>query len=108
MGPKESERSASRVEMQWDNMPAGLCEAKGNRDFWFDTGHEVKPGESNEELEQKQARRLRFGVVLRKFVVRSFGSHRRLFQQPVMGPATRLPNRVDCHNSYLLWASHIA
>lgn len=86
MGPRESEGNAESVRMQWDGSAAGRCATQGDRDYLLDTGHEVRPGENGEELEKDARGRLR----------------RLQFSAPVI---SNLPNRMECHNSYLLWST---
>lgn len=108
-GPTESGRQAQLVREAWDDTAAGECADQGDQDYLLDTGHSVRPGETAEELEKEaeDSRRLtNHDVGSADSSWRAWPSvtalRRRLgFTGPVI---MNLPNRLDCHNSYLMWA----
>lgn len=106
LGARESARDAQIVREAWDETDAGACADQGDKDYLLDTGHSLRPGETAEQLEKEAEDE-------RRLVERDSGptgsrapgllaaTARRLgFTGPVI---MNLPNRLDCHNSYLLW-----
>lgn len=106
LGDMESARNAQLVREAWDVTAAGECADQGDKDYLLDTGHALRPGETAEELEDEaEGRRLtdhdRVSPGNSWFASPSSAAWRRLgFTGPVI---MNLPNRLDCHNSYLLW-----
>lgn len=107
LGGVESERDAQLVREAWDDTQAGECADQGDKDYLLDTGHTLQAGETAEQLEKEaEGRRLAppdLASADDSWLARPpVASLRRL--SFTGATIMNLPNRLDCHNSYLLWA----
>lgn len=106
LGARESARDAQLVREAWDETNAGECADQGDKDYLLDTGHSLRPGETAEEVEKEAEESRRLAEHDSRLTGSQApgplaGAARRLgFRAPAM---MNLPNRLDCHNSYLLW-----
>merc|ERR1711998_532258 len=76
---------------QWEASDAGVCAARGNRDYFMDIGED--PAEGEREGPERRSPRRHLAGVLAKLPLTA------------LGDGFRSGAVIDCHNSYLPWAS---